>query len=122
MAFKSEGSAYVGAETVLPFKQCLAWYLQNNAALDEDDRALLKRWLHDDRASEAWSAIQAHSEKHVGPIGVDAPIYFIVFILEVKNAAEYESAALSIWSWSPAAPLLSRWFGQTVGSWVSGCG
>ena len=63
MAFKSEGSAYVGAETVLPFKQCLAWYLQNNAALDEDDRALLKRWLHDDRASEAWSAIQAHSEE-----------------------------------------------------------
>ena len=61
-------------------------------ALGKGDQALLRRWLDDDRASEVWSAIRAHAEKHE-PIGVDAPIHFIVFILMVKNAAEYEGKA-----------------------------
>lgn len=92
MASERQGSSHVGAQRVLPFKQCLTWYLENNTVLGQDDRALLQRWLNDDRASEVWSAILAHSERHSGPIGVDAPIRFIIFVLVIKNAAERESA------------------------------
>jgi hypothetical protein len=93
MASKGEASSHVGAQRVLPFKQCVAWYRQNNMALGEDDRALLQRWLDDNRASEVWSAIRAHAEQYDGPIGADAPIYFIVFILTAKRAADSESKA-----------------------------
>ena len=92
MASERQGSSHVGAQRVLPFNQCLIWYLENNAVLRQDDRALLQRWLDDDRASEVWSAILAHSERHSGPIGVDAPIHFIIFVLVTKNAAKRESA------------------------------
>jgi hypothetical protein len=62
-------------------------------ALGKDDRALLQRWLDDDRASDVWSAIRAHAEQYDGPIGADAPIYFIVFILTAKRAGDSESKA-----------------------------
>jgi hypothetical protein len=91
MASGGEASSHVGAQSVLPFKQCLAWYLENNIALGKDDRVLLQRWLDDDRASDVWSAIRAHAAQYEGPIGADAPI--IVFILIPKRAADRESMA-----------------------------
>jgi hypothetical protein len=91
VAFKRQRSSHVGAQDVLPFAQCLAWYLKNATALDNDDQALLKRWLDDGRASEMWSAIRAHAERHDGRIGLDAPIYFIILVLILKKAAEEES-------------------------------
>jgi hypothetical protein len=81
----------VGVEAVLPFEEALEWCLQGNIALDEDDRSLLHRWSDDDRASKAWSTIRAHSEQHDGAIGLDAPIHFIIFILQMKKLAEEES-------------------------------
>ena len=72
MASKGEGSSYVGAQAVLPFADCLKCLLEIDIALDEDDRALLKRWLDRDRAGKVWSAIRAQAEQHEGPIGVDA--------------------------------------------------
>jgi hypothetical protein len=92
MVSKSEGSPHLGAQAVLPFKQCLEWYCENNPALAQADRAL-QRWLDDDRATEVWSAIRAYSEQHDGPIGVDAPMCLIAFILQLKKAAEKESEA-----------------------------
>jgi hypothetical protein len=88
-----KGGSQVGAQNVLPFEQCIKLYLENNIALGEDDRALLKRLLDDDRARKVWSTIRAHAEQHCGPIGADAPIEFIVTILQLKSAAEIESKA-----------------------------
>ena len=93
MVSKGEGSSHVGAQAMLPFKECLEWYRENNEALAQDDRALLQRWLDDGRATEVWSAIRAYSEQHDGPIGVDAPMYLIAFVLQLKKAAEKESEA-----------------------------
>jgi hypothetical protein len=92
VASERKGSSHVGAEAVLPFADCLKCLFENYIA-HEDDRALLKRWLDRDRKGTVWSAIRARAEQHEGPIGVDAPIYFIIFILEMKKAAEQESKA-----------------------------
>ena len=91
MASERQGSSHVGAQSVLPLKECLTWNLENNIVLEQDDRNLLQRWLDDDRASEVWSTIRAHSEQHNGPIGIAAPIYFIIFVLTAKKAAEREN-------------------------------
>ena len=44
MAPKRQSSSDVGAQAVLPFERCVAWYLENPyVPLDKDDRALLER-------------------------------------------------------------------------------
>jgi hypothetical protein len=93
VASERKGGSHVGAQNVLPFKQCIELYLENNIALGEDDRALLKRLLDDDRAGKVWSTIRAHAQQHGGPIGVEAPMDFIITILQLKSAAEKESKA-----------------------------
>ena len=94
MASERKSGSHVGAQNVLPFEQCIELYLENNIALGEGDRALLKRLLDDDRAGKVWSTIRAHAEQHGGgPIGVDAPMDFIITILQLKSAAEKESKA-----------------------------
>jgi hypothetical protein len=90
VASKRQSSAHAGAQAAPSFEECLKLCL-NYAPLDKDDRALLECWLKDERANEVWSAIRTHSELHDGPIGVDAGIYFIDFILTAKEAAERES-------------------------------
>ena len=104
----------VGAQRVLPLRRCLEWYLHNHPAPDDgvehprqivdpsvdhlppplakDDRALLERWLEHPDAEKIWNTIRAHSEKHEGPIGIDAAGGFILLILKMKHAAEAESA------------------------------
>jgi hypothetical protein len=100
MSTRSERSepSLGGAHAVLPFKQWLRLYAKNNwalhadgASLDSEDCALLKRWLADDRANEAWDVIRAHAEQHDGPIGEDAAIHFIVLVLGAKQSAEQEN-------------------------------
>jgi hypothetical protein len=49
--------------------------------------------LKDPRANGVWSVIRAHAEEHCGPIGDDAEIRFIHYILATKRAAETESNA-----------------------------
>ena len=85
MSTRSERSA------LLPFEQWLRLYLENNRALDGNDRALLNRWLVDGRADEVWDVIRAHAEQHDGPTGEDAAIYFIIFVLAAKQLAEREN-------------------------------
>jgi hypothetical protein len=81
-------------ERPVPLAESLALCL-NDTSLDEDERVLLERWLKDERANEVWSAIRARSEQYDGPIGVDAPLKFIRFILTVKKAAERENEVIS---------------------------
>ena len=50
MASERQGSPHVGAQRVLPFKQCLTWYLENNTAPGQDDRALLPALGSTDRS------------------------------------------------------------------------
>ena len=80
-------------QRVLPLRECLKWYLQNLylPTLPKNVRALLERWFDHPDAEKIWNTIRAHSEQHDGPIGIDAPVYFIVSILQWKAAAERES-------------------------------
>ena len=90
MDSKRQSSSLVGAQAMPPFKESieLCW---NYCPLDENDHAVLKRWLEHPDAEKIWSAIRAHSEHHGGPVGVDAPIRLIIFVLQVKKEAERES-------------------------------
>ena len=73
-------------------RRTISWYLENNIALSKDDRAPLERLLADDRAEKVWEIIKAHAERHCGRShDGDAPLLFIIHILDTKAAAEIES-------------------------------
>jgi hypothetical protein len=91
MASRKEISSS-GARDAVPIKQCIKWYLENNIVLSNDDRALLKRLFTDFRTEHVWSTIRAHAERRDGrPFDGDAPIEFIITVLQLKKAAEQES-------------------------------
>ena len=81
-----------GAQPPYSFKDCLRSHLEGNAALSEDERAILQRWLGDCRANEVWGIIFARAEKNDGSgPSMDDAISFIGVILTVKSASERES-------------------------------
>jgi hypothetical protein len=84
---KQQRTSRVGAQAVLPFEQSLLRYLQTNTALDQDDRALLLRWIEDGRANEVWDTIRAYYEQHKDATVLDAEISFITLILSAKKIA-----------------------------------
>ena len=65
-----EVGSHVGAQAVLPFEQCLEWYLENNMALGEDDRALAETLVRRCSSRRSMERNQGHAEQRVGPIGV----------------------------------------------------
>ena len=91
-----KGGSHVGAQSVSAFEQCIELYLEINIALGEDDRALLKRLLDDDRVGEKYGAQSERMQSSTdGPIGVDAPMDFIITILQLKSAAEKRARQIS---------------------------
>jgi hypothetical protein len=81
----------VGAQAVLSFEQSLVGYLETSAVLDQDDRALLLRWVEDGRANEVWDTFRAYYEQHKGATAPDAEISFIELILSAKKMAVTKS-------------------------------
>ena len=82
-----------GVQPPYSFKDCLRSHLEgNNAALSEDERTILQRWLGDWRANEVWGIIFAHARrtKAAAPVWM-MPISFIGVILTAKSASERES-------------------------------
>ena len=81
-----------GAQPPYSFKDCLRWHLEgNNAAISEDERTILQRWLGDCRANEVWGIFaRAEKNKGSGP-SMDDAISFIGVILTAKSASERES-------------------------------
>lgn len=94
MGSKPRNIPRVGAQSSVPFTELLVWCLNYYPLVLKDDRAVLERWLEDERANEVWSAIRAHAEQYEGPTGVDAPMRFIRFILTTKKAAERENEVI----------------------------
>jgi hypothetical protein len=90
VTFKQERVSRVGAQALLSFEQSLLQYLETNAALDQNDRALLLRWVDDGRANEVWETIRAYSEQHKGAMAPDASISLVQIILSVKKMAVLE--------------------------------
>jgi hypothetical protein len=107
---KPRNSPRVGVQSSVPFTESLVWYLNYYPLVLKDDRALLERWLEDERANEVWSVIRVHVEQYEGPTGVDAPMQFIRFILTTKKAAERENEVIPKITEAKAAAkkLLSR--------------
>ncbi len=81
------------AQTGLSFQQSLLRYLENDAALDQGDRALLLRWAEDGRANEVWDTILAYCFKHNG--GTILASSFIGFVLSAKKMAVLEDEIIS---------------------------
>jgi hypothetical protein len=84
-----------GAQPPYSFKDRLKSLLKSNAALSEDERAILQRWFDDSRANEVWGVIFAHVEKsHGSGPSMDDAISFINLILLLKRASDREDESI----------------------------
>ena len=98
MASKRPSSSDSDAHAVQPLEYWLAEYLKNGVfvssiPLDQDQIAMLQRWLEDGRANEVWSTIRGYSEKNNASTGPGEPIAFIKYVLVAKKRAVLEDKA-----------------------------